>query len=183
MVKVKKYCARKEGGFTLVELLVVITIIGVVVATLIGIFGNPIQSASVRNAASQVGNHLRSITDGANYFFVRTTTRATTMTQLTTGVNATLTTPPVPPSYARTPGHTGVYAYTLNTTAYTQWRTAAADTVAVLEGLTDDTCTMINEMYAGSATIFTAVQANRSIQCIRPAGAAFATALAVVYAN
>jgi prepilin-type N-terminal cleavage/methylation domain-containing protein len=181
-MKVKRH-HMGEGGFTLVELLVVITIIGIVVATLIGIFGNPLQDASTRNAGSQVGNHLRSINDGANYFFARTTVRATTMADLTTGANATLTTPPVPPSFARVQGHAGTYAYVINTTAYTQWRTAAADTVAVLEGLTDDVCRMFNEMYAGSATIFTAVQADRSMQCIKPAAATFATALKVIHAN
>jgi prepilin-type N-terminal cleavage/methylation domain-containing protein len=182
-MKAKKYCARKESGFTLLEILVVITVIGIVIATLIGIFGNPLADATTRNAASQVSNHLRSISDGANYFFVRTTTRATTMAQLTTGAAATLTSPPVPPPHARSTAHTGTYAYALNTTTYTQWRTTAPDTVVVLEGLTDESCRTFNEMYAGSATIFTAVQANRNIQCIRPAGAAFATALMVAYAN
>jgi prepilin-type N-terminal cleavage/methylation domain-containing protein len=179
----KRFFLKKEGGFTLIELIVVITLIGIVVAALVGILGNPLRDASVDGATSKIADHLRSISGGADHFFSRTTVEVTTMAELTTGANATLRMSPVPPPFARSAARTGAYGYSLDTTTYTQWRTPATDTVAVLAGLTDAVCRRLNEQFAGNATIFTAVQPDRDIQCIRPTGATYATALKVIHSR
>jgi prepilin-type N-terminal cleavage/methylation domain-containing protein len=171
----------KKDGFTLIELIIVITLVGIVVASLVGIFGNPLREASVDSAASQIGDHMRSISDGADYYYSKTTTEATTMSDLTSGANATLKTSPVAPLYAKSSSYTGTYEYVLDTMSYTEWVTTAADTVVVLDGLTDAVCTKINEKFTGQATIYMAVQADKDIQCVST-GMTF-VALKVVYAR
>lgn len=177
---------KGQDGFTLIELIIVITLVGLVVASLVGIFGNPLKASTIDNSASQIGDHLRSIADGGDYYYTKTTTEATTMSNLTSGANATLKTTPVAPTSAKDADYAGTFAYVLDTTTYTAWNTTAADTTAVLAGLTDDVCKKINEKYAGlaaDAAIPTAVDATKDMQCWKAAAATYATAVKVIYSH
>ena len=169
LFKARGALLTKSDGFTLIELLIVITLLGLVVALLVGIFGSPLKFASIENSVTQIADQIRSIADGADYYYARKTTAITSLNNLTT--EGILKVIPTPPASAKAEGYQGTFEYALNSDTYKAWgNTNANDIVVQLTGVTSDVCKKVNEKFAAmapNADIPTNVNATKDIQCIK----------------
>lgn len=171
---------QNQKGFTLVEMLIVLVLIGLAVAMMVGIFGSPFTQASIDSAATRVIDDLRAIEAAAQASRSQRAATPADLAALVTQGYLKLT--PLAPAPI-----TGAYSLNTNVTAFGA-STTAADTVATLTLSGDDTgeiCRAINRAAykaAANADIPTDVLATRNIQCF---GAAVAdkTALIPVFVN
>lgn len=162
-------------GFTLVEMLIILLIIGVVVAVLVGIMGNPAATATVDGTVAKMGDDMRSIKDAMDLY----TTKGNTPTVddatfafsdlMAKGIATQM---PVPSSNAGT----GT-AYTLDKATYTAWGSGTADIAIVLTGVKDTICIAFNKKFAGSTdtTVPPAFVGTIGAQCFGPGGDANTT--------
>ncbi len=162
MLKFKTLKNRK--GFTLVEMLVILMIIGVIVAVLVGIMGNPVTEATKDGAVAKTGDDMRALKDAIDLHMVRGNAEPTAFSELLT---AGIITQILVPSKNAGSGA----AYTLDKT-YTAWGTNAADVAIVLAGVKDDICDAFNVKYAGIAenTPPAAISGAIGSQCIAGEG-------------
>lgn len=184
---------RSTRGFTLIELLIALIVIGMIVALLVGLFGNPVAESSVKQAATKIADDMRTIDDASQQLLTNKTIEANGFVD---AVDATaskglvtagmLKAPPVAPSQAFPAGVTATDIYAFSTAAagyagaaYTAWKdNANADTVIVLPAsaagtVSDSVCKKINELYSGlaeNAAIPAAVSGSKDIQCYGPGG-------------
>ena len=93
---------RKEGGFTLLELLIVIVIIGILALLIIP----NITSAPKKARDTQRKTDLRAVKNGLEEYFVSNNSYPTALTDLTTG------TAPIMKTVPNDPKNTGAYVYT-----------------------------------------------------------------------
>lgn len=158
--------AGNQRGFTLVEMLIVIALIALAAVIMYGVLGNSYADASVKQAATKIGDDMRSVNDASQKYFVDKGSESTALSGAGTALvdAGYMTMVPVPPS-AVTSG------YTWDSSTYTAtWGTAAADTVvkATLAATAATTCQKINELFAGDAAgaaIPAAVRAGKDLQC------------------
>ena len=177
----KKNVFNKKG-FTLIELLVGLIVIGLIAGLLIGIFGSPVQMASIQKASTQIQDQLRSVQDGASYYTTQKTTEITVLNDLTdaTKLNPTpLSIVPAAPAQAKDAAFVGTYAYTFvdADATYKIWGAAGTnDTVVTLPGITAEVCLRMDQDQGmltsaqGVADIPAAVQSNYKIFCWNNAG-------------
>ena len=169
---------RNQKGFTLIELMIALVVVGFIVTVLVAAFSNPIREASVNQAATKIGDDMRMFDEMAQRFTLNTTTQAGALASLVGA--AYFKTLPVAPTQA------SPNSYALDTATYTNtWGTVAADTVVTLTNVSNLVCQRVNEMYAGdapAAAIPAAVRANLGLQCFG-AGANNNTVLSPIYSN
>jgi len=141
---------KKQSGFTLIELMLALIVLGLIIAGLVNYFSNPIKDASVVQAATKIADDMRSIDEAASKYLTDKATEVsgTDFSQLTS--NGYLKMIPVPPSQAKNEGFGDTYAYAYDTTTYTSWGGVTPDKVAVLDGINVDVCKKINEKFAGA---------------------------------
>lgn len=153
---------QNQKGFTLVEMLIVLVLIGLAVSLMVGIFGNPFATASIDSTATRVIDDLRSIEGAAQSYKAKEAATPADLNALVTKGYLKL----VPTAPAPIPD-SNKYAWA--TTGYTAFGTpTAADTVVTLGGITDDICKAINKAAYGAAAdaaIPTAVDGAKNIQC------------------
>lgn len=75
-----------KKGFTLIEMLIAIVVIGMIVGILVGIFGNPIEDASIETRAARLVDVHRLIADAEDYHFTMYGTYATREELLSKGI-------------------------------------------------------------------------------------------------
>lgn len=172
-------------GFTLIEMIIVIVLVGGLMAILVPKIVNQFQTSATQNARNEIIDMMRSIDDGAQLNLTKYTTEISTLAQLvSTGI---LRTDPVPPPEAQDSNYTGTYAYQIDTSSFTtQFGTAAPDTVALLTGVTYDVCVSINEKFgltSGGAAPPTTVSAGKDPQCFGTGGTSGYTVLKVIYTH
>lgn len=142
-----------ELGFTIIELLIVVAVIGVIIGLMIGPLKNLLSGSNQKTSAAQIADHMRSIDDGAQLVLSDTTTEIAALTDLATGATAPLKALPSPPSNSAMPGvAANPFVYIWDTTNFTGWGTAAADSMLTLPGVTQLVCQAYNEKYGGYAT-------------------------------
>lgn len=156
---------RNRKGFTLVEMLVILMIIGVIVAVLVGIMGNPVTEATKDGAVAKTGDDMRALKDAIDLHMVRGNAEPTAFSELLT---AGIITQILVPSKNAGSGT----AYTLDKVNYTAWGTNAADVAIVLAGVKDTICDAFNVKYAGIAAGTTPAAISGAIgsQCIAGEG-------------
>ena len=164
---------QNQKGFTLVEMLIVLVLIGLAVSMMVGIFGNPFANASIDSAATRVIDDLRSIEGAAQAYKVKEGTTPTkiisaTPTDSTLVSKGYLKLAPTPPS----PITSGTnYAWdTTGVTAFGASNTTA-DTVATLllaGDASSDICKAINKAANGTDALPTSATPDpaKNIQCV-----------------
>lgn len=164
-----------QKGFTLIELMIVIAIIMFLAVLVVVAFQNPLAGASTKTAAAQITDQLRKVADAGTLFQTNTTSRATSLTDLTTGTNAVFSFTPQPPTQAKeTTATTGTFGYYLSTqypagTNVTAFGGAGVDTIGGIDRITLDVCAKINEVNYGAtagATPPATYSGTRGIQCV-----------------
>lgn len=165
----KKGILRKQDGFTLIELMLALIVMGLIIAGMYSYFSNPIKEASVGQAATKIADDMRSIDEAASMYLTDKATEisGTDFTQLSS--NGYLKITPVPPSQAKDSGFAGTYAYSYDTSSYKPWGNAATnDKVAVLGGVNYEVCKKINQKFAGAAEVdepAAAITGTKDLQC------------------
>lgn len=179
---------HNNKGFTMIEMLIVIILIGFVITFLFNYLGNAFKGAASQQAASKISDDMRTISDAGARYQMEQATNATALTGVATALDTKLSssgtpyivTIPSPPTTGTTTGT----AYTWDATAYTGWGTSAPDSVITLPGITSiDVCEQINSQFAGIAantTPPTSVDIKKGVQCF---GSGPYTALKPVYIN
>jgi len=176
--------ARKAGeaGFTMVEMLIVIALIGLIIAFLFSKLGNSFTSAATSQAATQIADDMRSINDATQKYSIEKASNATGFADLATASNGGgpfLAMTPVSPSTIGSP------AYTWDS-ATNVWGTVMADTSVkiTIPAANIGVCQAINFQFAGAASAGTAVpgavNAALDFQCF---GAGPYTAVKSIYIN
>ena len=151
---------RNKKGFTLVEMLIMLAVVGVIAGILFGVVGNTYSDSATKGNAIQVADGLRQISEGMQNYQAQNTTKATLTTVVSGGFITTL---PVVPAVIGN-------AWTLDST------TAAPATLLTLT-IPDaqvDVCKKINEMYAGAtsgAAPAATPSTSKDLQCAGAAGA------------
>lgn len=176
-----------KKGFTLIEMLIAIVVIGMIIGILIGLMGNPLKEATIGRTAAKIGDDLRALGDAADHYYMNNVASTVAITTDFVGADGALKTFPAAPTSA---GEEASYAY-LASTITSVWGGAAVDTVAYLPKVSDDVCQKVNELYAGmakGAAIPTALDADLDIQCVEFAtvpqdGAAAPADIAGIAAN
>ena len=161
MKKQKVSGLRNQKGFTLVEMLIVLVLIGLAVALMVGIFGNPFANASIDSTATRVIDDLRSIEGAAQSYKAKEAATPADLNALVTKGYLKL----VPTAPAPIPN---TNSYTWTTTGVTAFGGTGTDTVVTLGGINLDICTAINKAAYGaaaSAAIPTSVDGTKNIQC------------------
>jgi len=149
---------QNQKGFTLVEMLIVLVLIGLAVALMVGIFGNPFANASIDSTATRVIDDLRSIEGAAQSYKAKEAATPADLAALVTKGYLKLT----PTAPAPIP-NTNSYAWT--TSGVTAFGGAGNDTVVTLGGINDDICKAINKAAYGTAAVPTSVDGSKNIQC------------------
>ena len=172
-----------EAGFTMVEMLIVIALIGLIVAFLFSKLGNSFNGAAQNQAATQIADDMRSINDAAQRYSMEKAANAASFLNLAGASNSGgpyLSMTPVSPSTIGSP------AYTWDGATYTAtWGTAAADAVVkiAIPAANIGVCQAINSQYTGAAVgaaVPAAVNTALDMQCF---GAGPYTALKTIYIN
>lgn len=88
-----KFVSRK--GFTLLEMMIAIVIVGIIVGVLVAIFGNPIGKASTGSAVSKTADDLRLIADAEDFYYAMNGEWASREDLLTSGALKAWPTPSV----------------------------------------------------------------------------------------
>jgi len=168
---------KDQKGFTMVEMLVVLVLVGLVVTFLFSVLGSSFSNASIQQSATKIADDMRSINDASQKYTLTNATQAPSLASLTAG--GVMTTVPVPPATG------GVTAYTWDNATYTAtWGTAAADTVIKTTTTSINVCEMVNQLFAGAAAGTTppaAVNGALDIQCFGAASPY--TVLKTIYVN
>jgi prepilin-type N-terminal cleavage/methylation domain-containing protein len=171
---------NNNKGFTMIEMLVVIILIGFVVSFLFNYAGNAFSNASSQQAASKIADDMRTISEAASRFTMEKATQATGFGTGATQLSAVsvqsgspfLSSLPNPP----TSGTTSGIAYTWGTTD-TAFGGTGNDAVVSLTGIASkEVCQQINSQFAGAASgsataIPAAITYTQDIQCYGAAGA------------
>lgn len=145
----RKSVLGNKKGFTLVEMLVMLAVIGLIAGILFGVMGNVFGDSSVKAAAVQTSDGLRQLNDAAqNYQAQKAAKAADWDTLVTAGM---LTTLPPSPSTVGSPA----WGYDSTTVAGKVFATLAIPTANAA------VCQKINELYAGMGAT-DAVPATRS---------------------
>lgn len=164
-----------QKGFTLIELMIVIAVIMFLAVLVVVAFQNPLSGASTKTAAAQITDQLRKISDAGTMYQTNTTTRATSLNDLTTGANAVFSFVPQPPTQAQEATATsGTFGYYLTTqfpagTNVTAFGGAGIDTIGAIDRITFDVCAKINEVNNGAAAGAAppaTYSGTRGIQCV-----------------
>ena len=162
MKKQKASGLRNQKGFTLVEMLIVLVLIGLAVALMVGIFGNPFANASVDSAAARVIDDLRSIEGAAQSYKAKEAATPTGISGTATCLveKGYLKVSPTAPSPISN-------AYNWTTTGVTAFGSTGTDTVVTLAGINTDICKAINKAAYGdtTGTIPASVSGTKNIQC------------------
>ena len=171
-----------EAGFTMVEMLIVIALIGLIVAFLFSKLGNSFNGAAQSQAATQIADDMRSVTDAAQRYSMEKATNAVSFANLGTASNSG---GPYLSMIPNSPSTIGAPVYALDVATYTTGGTAAADTVVkvAIPAANTAVCQAINYQYAGlgiAAAVPGAVDVTKDMQCF---GAGPYTALKTVYIN
>lgn len=58
-----------KKGFTLIEMLIAIVVIGMLIGILIGVFGNPMKEATVKSGATELLDAIRLVDDAEEYHY------------------------------------------------------------------------------------------------------------------
>lgn len=163
------FTMQNQKGFTLVEMLIVLVLIGLAIALMVGIFGNPFATASVDSAANRVIDDLRSIEGAAQSYKVKEAATPTGISGAATclvekGYLKVNPTAPAPIPNTNT--------YTWETSGYTAFGTTSPDTVVTLGGINDDICKAINKAAWGdtTGTIPVSISGTKNIQCYGTGG-------------
>jgi len=134
---------RDQRGFTLMELLIGILILGLLIAAASTAYNKLIGDSSPRTAAEAIGKDMQEIFTTAQTSYAKNSAEITALTDLTnSGALITLPAPPTQAVTATTP-------YVYDTSTYTGWGSTAADSVVSLTNVTKDTCSKIQEVFDG----------------------------------
>lgn len=157
----QKHGPRDQRGFTMVEMLVVLVLVGLVVTFLFSVLGSSFSNASIQQSATKIADDMRSINDASQKYTLTTANQSANLAALTGG--GYMTTVPVPPATG------GVTAYAWDNSTYTNtWGTAAADSVVKSTTTALPVCQMVNQLFAGAAANATppaAVSGTLDLQC------------------
>lgn len=184
----KNNLLRNNAGFTMIEMLVVIILIGIVISMTIKYVGGGFSNASIQQGAITFGDDSRGIYEIAQRYRLDKAADATGLsgsaTTLTVAVDSSgkpfMTVIPVAP----TTGVSGTYTWDSSTYTNT-WGTASPDSVIKLAVTSTAVCSQINQQFAGAAantTPPTSVDGTKDVQCFGPAGGPY-TALKTIYIN
>lgn len=158
---------KKAAGFTVVELLIVISVLLLIAGLAFGIFGNPLSKATTDSAVAKIVDDMRAVNDGINHYSAANNADPGTLAALVTG--GQLKALPIAPDNAKDSAFTGTYVYSLET-ATDIGGSAANDVSVKLQGVTANVCDGINQKYAGiTGATPTAVTAGKLVQCYKPA--------------
>jgi prepilin-type N-terminal cleavage/methylation domain-containing protein len=139
---------KDNRGFTLVEVLVMLAVIGLITGVLFGVMGNVFGDSSTKAAAIQISDGIRQISDGAqNYQAQKSMQAANPGTLITAGLLNSM--PPVPSA--------------VGTTWAAAWGTDASRSgkkLMTLSVTNDAVCQKVNELFAGLAAGATIVALN-----------------------
>lgn len=184
----KTHLLRNNAGFTMIEMLVVIILIGIVVSMTIKYVGGGFSNASVQQGAISIADDTRGIYETAQRYKLEKAADATGLTGSATALTVAvasdgkpfMTMVPVAP----TTGVSG--SYTWDAATYTNtWGTAAADAVVEITVTSTAVCSQINQQFAGlaaNAVPPVAVDGTKDVQCFGPAGGPY-KALKTIYIN
>ena len=155
---------RNNKGFTLVEMLVMLGVVGLIAGILFGVMGNVFGDSSVKAAAVQSADGARQINDGMQNYQAQKSAKADLATVVSSGM---LTALPTVPTALGT-------SWTLDTTTFTP---KTILTLSVPDAQIA-VCQKINEMYAGlaegaavPATWGAGTVAGKDLACTGAAGA------------
>jgi prepilin-type N-terminal cleavage/methylation domain-containing protein len=158
--------AQAQAGFTLLEVIIALTLLALITAIGFNFFGNPMKTATVTNSAVHIIDNLKVIGDGFDKYYIEHTeipsawevTRSdedevALNTIIAEGI---LKARPLPPSNAKKSSYTGFYKYliTYDDIVFPSMgigETADADWTVSLTGVTDDVCREVNKRYLNAA--------------------------------
>ena len=168
--------ANTESGFTLLEVIVSLTIASLIVFGTIGFFTGPIKDYEITEITMKTCDQMRNIDMLAQEFRESTKKKITCFRGTESGgsretalVDAGyLKSVPLPPPQAVLYPGTDVYA--IDSRSYSVWRTPLVDTVVKLTDVTEEVCRKVNDMYAhvpGDSSIPTEITRKFDMQCYK----------------
>jgi prepilin-type N-terminal cleavage/methylation domain-containing protein len=173
MKKFSTRSKRNEGGFTLIELAIVIVIIGCLMAFFVNKYNQNGTSPASSSAAQTIRKDAEAITSLAAVYAAQKNAEITSLDDLVTANLANKYTPLID---WKAPAAASINYVIDNTTYAAQFGTAAADTVLILDNVTKDICTAIDvktNLIAEGAAIPGAVTNNVSAQCFDTGGGVY----------
>lgn len=158
----------KVSGFTIVELLITISVLLLMAGLMFSVFGNPLTKASTDTSIGKITNDLRVLDDGINKYINDKTAEPSSLAALVS--EGQLKALPIAPSNAKDSAYVGTYAYSIETA--TNITGSATNDIAIkLTGVTTAVCQGINEKYSDiGSTVPTTVTAGKAVQCYQPSG-------------
>jgi len=148
MKSITRQRIKNQKGFTLIEMLIVIALVGMVVMMLTSLFGNPFAGAATSGAATQIADQFRAVEGAAIRYQTEHTRPVSTITTLVNeGMMKMIPIPPV--SAKEETATTGSYTVRLSKqyptgTNLTGFGGHGIDTIVLLEQITADVCKEIN---------------------------------------
>lgn len=168
---------KDQRGFTLMELLICIVILGLLIAATATAYNKLIGDASPRTAAMAIAKDMKEVYQTSQKSYVDHSTEISALTDLTSG--GYLMTLPTSPNQAVT----ATTPYVFDNASYTGWGSTAADSVVSLTNVTKDTCSKIQEVFnagAAGADPPAAIDYTKQFQCF---GAGPYTAVQPIYVH
>lgn len=187
--KTKKTTVKNNKGFTLIEIVIVIVLIGGLAAYFVPKLVSVGAENSAKTAANTVLEDLRQISDAGIAYSSKTTQEVSTTAEIASKLvaNNHLVVAPVPHANYKDSASTGAYQYDLDAASYTtHFGTAAADTVIKVNGVTKLICQKIDEqtgLIAAGANPPAAVTTGKDPQCFGSGGASGYTVIKLMYSH
>lgn len=163
-----------KKGFTLIEVMVVLSVLAIIAILAYNFFGGTMKEATVTQAAAKIADDMRVLDDGWNKYYIDNSAEPANIAALVTA--GTLKAVPSPPSNGVAEAAT---VYVAADAVHTMSGTTSNDTLIYLDGVTADVCTEVNERYTDlGATVpdyttatFNALNTNtgprKNIMCFR----------------
>lgn len=161
---------NNRKGFTLVEMLIMLGVIGLIAGLMFSVMGNTFSESATKADAIKIADGARQITDGSQNYQAQKGSKATLATVVSSGMLTAL--PQVPTAVGT------AWAFDATT-----WTPKTVLTLSIPDAAVT-TCQKINELYAGAAegaAVPAAIDTAKDLQCSGAAGAYKLTKL--VYPN
>jgi prepilin-type N-terminal cleavage/methylation domain-containing protein len=162
--KQKLEALKSQKGFTLIEVLFALVLIGVAVAMMVGYYGNKFYASSADATAVRIGDDMRATKDAVNLYKIKESAIALAYSSLVNrGYLSNIPTKP----------NTSFSNYSYSTTSIA-YKNSGTDTAVFIDNIPHDVCKSVNATFGNSTAVPTAVDTTKGLQCWGPSGSVVA---------